>query len=83
MRTYGCPACHVIPGVREARGMIGPPLTAFSQRAYIAGQYTNRPELLVRWIVNAPMLAPETAMPNMGVTPDEARHIAAYLYTLQ
>jgi cytochrome c1 len=33
--------------------------------------------------MNAPVLAPETAMPNVGVTASEARDVAAYLYSLQ
>lgn len=78
--AYGCPACHVIPGIRGARGTVGPPLTDFARRAYIAGTYPNRPDLLVSWISNPPAMAPSTAMPNMGVSPDQARHIAAYLY---
>jgi cytochrome c len=35
---------------------------------------------MVRWIVNPPAVDSLTAMPALGVTPREARDIAAYLY---
>jgi cytochrome c1 len=38
---------------------------------------------MIRWIENPPGIDPKTAMPNMGVTPRDARDIAAYLYTLR
>ncbi len=83
IREYGCPACHTIPGIRSADGIVGPPLTEFALRAFIAGQYPNTPDNLVRWVMNAPDMAPRTAMPDMGIPEDRARHIAAYLYTLR
>ena len=82
IRAYGCPACHVIPGIPDANGMVGPPLTDWSERQYIAGALPNLPDNLVQWIMNPQEVEPETAMPNMGVTEEDARDIAAYLYTL-
>jgi len=81
--TYGCGACHVIPGVRAAAGMVGPPLTAFAGRAYIAGEAPNTARALVQWIMNPQSIEPGTAMPALGVTEAHARDIAAYLYTLR
>lgn len=83
IRQYGCPACHTIPGIGAADGIVGPPLDAFALRAFIAGQHPNTPDNLVRWIMDAPEMAPDTAMPDMGISENEARHIAAYLYTLR
>lgn len=80
---YGCGACHVIPGIHAARGLVGPPLYFWSRRTIIAGELPNTPENLERWIENPPAIEPGTAMPNLGVTPPEARDIAAYLDTLQ
>jgi|SRR5690606_29713722 len=80
-REYGCGSCHVVPGVRGARGLVGPPLTDFKHRGYIAGALPNTPENLVRWIQVPQAIEPGTAMPNTGVTPADARHLAAYLYT--
>jgi cytochrome c len=83
IREYGCHACHTIPGVRGATALVGPPLTHWSRRIYIAGLVQNTPQYLVAWIQNPQSIHPESAMPNMGVTAEEARHIAAYLYTLR
>lgn len=81
--TYGCGSCHVIPGVPGARGRVGPPLEGMAQRVFIAGQLTNVPENMVRWIENPQAVEPGTAMPDLGVSSGEARDIAAYLYTLK
>src|SRR5690606_21805350 len=35
---YGCAACHTIPGVRGARGIVGPSLVGFADRPFIAGR---------------------------------------------
>ncbi|MGH2353832.1 MAG: c-type cytochrome [Chloroflexota bacterium] len=82
-QTYGCGACHVIPGVPGARGAVGPPLTSFAGRTVIAGRLPNTPENLIRWIMNPQAVDPLTAMPDVGVTEADARDIAAYLYTLR
>ncbi|MGH8585448.1 MAG: c-type cytochrome [Gammaproteobacteria bacterium] len=83
IERYDCGVCHTIPGIRGARGVVGPPLDAFSRRVYIAGKFSNRKEILERWIQDPPALAPETAMPNLGVEEQEARDMAAYLYRLR
>lgn len=79
---YGCGGCHLIPGVHAARGMVGPPLLHFSQRTMIAGELPNTPANLVRWIENPKAVEPHTAMPDLGLTEDQAYDVAAYLYTL-
>jgi cytochrome c2 len=81
-RAYGCQACHVIPGVGPTGGLVGPPLAGFASRAYIAGRLPNRPGQLLLWLRDPAVVDPETAMPDMGVGEEEARHLAAYLYTL-
>ena len=83
MRKYGCQSCHTIPGVVGAVGLVGPPLTGIASRSYIAGVLPNAPENMLRWIRDPKAVDPLTAMPNTGVTPSDARHIAAYLYTLR
>jgi cytochrome c1 len=80
---YGCGACHTIPGIRGARGLVGPPLMWWSRRTFIAGELPNTPENLVNWIRNPQAIEPHTAMPALGVTDQQARDIAAYLYTLR
>lgn len=49
----------------------------------MTGVLANTPENLVAWIVNPQAVDSLTAMPRLGVTPEQARHIAAYLYTLR
>jgi cytochrome c1 len=80
---YGCAGCHDIPGVRGASGRVGPPLRQFAGRVYIGGVLANRPDDLVRWIVNPRAVSPKTAMPVTGISEAEARHVAAYLLTLR
>jgi cytochrome c1 len=63
--------------------MVGPPLLYFSRRTMIAGELPNSPDNLARWIENPPAIEPGTAMPNLGVPPDKAKDMAAYLYTLR
>jgi cytochrome c len=82
IRAYGCGACHVIPGIREARGLVGPPLYFFGQRTMIAGELPNTPDNLVRWVRNPRAIEPGTAMPDLGLSEDQAENVAAYLYTI-
>jgi cytochrome c len=82
IRRYGCGACHVIPGIRSAKGSVGPALGDFRTRTYIAGVTPNSPESLVRWIRDPPGIDPLTAMPNLNVSERDARDIANYLYAL-
>lgn len=82
IESYGCGSCHTIPGIDSAEGTVGPPLSFWADRAYIAGNLPNNPDNLVRWIQNPQEVEPGTAMPVLGVTEAEARDIAAYLYTL-
>lgn len=83
MRDYGCHTCHVIPGVPGADSLVGPPLTAWAERQYIAGNLPNTPNELVAWLQNPQAIEPNTAMPNLGATAQEARDMSAYLYTLR
>lgn len=79
----GCGSCHVIPGIYTARGLVGPPLYFFSRRTMIAGELPNTPDNLVRWLLDPKAVEPGTAMPQLGLTQQQAQDIAAYLYTLR
>ena len=81
--SYGCGSCHTIPGIYQARGMVGPPLYFWSRRTMIAGELPNTPGNLVRWLKNPPAVEPGTAMPDLGLSDQQARDISAYLYTIQ
>lgn len=82
IRNYGCASCHSVPGVPGADALVGPPLTGFAERAYVAGVLPNTPDNLVRWIRHPREVDSLTAMPDVGVGERDARDIAAYLYTL-
>ncbi|MBV8902412.1 MAG: cytochrome c oxidase assembly protein [Acidobacteriia bacterium] len=78
---YGCGSCHAIAGVSGATGLVGPSLTGIGNRMYVAGVLRNTPENIVRWIRNPKQVDEKTAMPALGVTPQDAIDIAAYLYS--
>jgi cytochrome c2 len=83
VRQYGCGSCHTIPGVSGANGLVGPPLAGIASRSYIGGVLPNAPDNMLRWLQDPRAVDSLTAMPNVGVTPSDARHLAAYLYTLR
>ena len=83
LAQYQCGSCHSIPGVASAGGRVASSLKGFGARSYIAGRLANRQQTLVRWIQNPKALVPDTAMPSMAVTPDDARDMAAYLLELK
>ena len=83
MQYYGCGACHTIPGVDGADALVGPELTHFASRVYVAGVLPNSPDNVVRWIRNPKQVDGLTAMPNLNVSEADARDIAGYLYTLK
>lgn len=82
IRRHGCVACHTVPGVSGPVTNVGPPLENMARRAYIAGVVPNLPSEMIRWLRDPPAVDPCTAMPDMGLSDEEARNIAAYLYTL-
>lgn len=80
--SYGCGSCHSIPGITGATGTVGPPLAGVASRSFIGGVLTNEPDNMMRWLHDPPAVDSNTAMPNVGLTPHDARDVAAYLYTL-
>jgi cytochrome c1 len=82
IRQYGCGSCHTVPGVEGADGLVGPPLSDFGARSYIAGELPNTGDNLQRWIRDPREVEPGTAMPDLDVSEVDAEDIAAYLFTL-
>lgn len=82
IERVGCGACHMIPGIPEADGTVGPPLNRWARRSFIAGEVPNSVDNLIRWVMDPHQIEPGTAMPNLDVTEQQARDVAAYLYTL-
>lgn len=78
---YGCGACHTIDGIATANGVVGPPLVDYEERLYVAGELPNNANNLIQWIRDPKSINPDTAMPNLGVSREEAIAIVAYFYT--
>jgi mono/diheme cytochrome c family protein len=79
----GCASCHAIPGIRWPEGRLGPSLHGFARSNLIAGKLPNKPDILADYVRRAPDVLPGTTMPAMPITEEEARHVVAYLYTLE
>jgi cytochrome c2 len=77
----GCGGCHTLEGVAQAHGLVGPPLDGIAVRAIIAGKLANNPSNLERWISSPQSVVPGNAMPDMPMSDQETRDIAAFLYT--
>lgn len=82
IERFGCGSCHVIPGIRGADGLVGPPLIDWSRRGFIAGELPNNGPNLIHWIMDPRQVEPGTAMPDLGVSQSQARDIAAYLFSI-
>lgn len=81
--NFKCGSCHTIPGIPGAQGVFGPPLTMMARRSYIAGNFPNSPDNLERWVMAPTAMKPKTAMPDLGLTRQQARNVTAYLETLR
>lgn len=80
-----CGGCHVIPNIPGASGTVGPSLAGVADRKQIAGDAVpnNSVEDLAAWVQDPQKLKQGTAMPNLGLSAEEARNVAEYLYTLK
>jgi len=83
VEQYGCTTCHIIPGIEGPKGAIGPSLEHVATRPVIAEKIPNSPPNMIQYILNPQASNPQNIMPNLGVKPEEARDMAAYLYTLK
>ena len=78
-----CGYCHTIPDVPNSNGQVGPTLAHFASRRFVAGLLANEPAELVHWLRAPQAVLKGNAMPNMGLSEQDARDVAAYLYTLK
>lgn len=77
-----CVGCHTIRGV--SGGILGPDLTHFGSRKRLAaGMFPSTPETLTAWLKDPPAVKPGAKMPNLGLTDEQARALAAYLLSLK
>jgi cytochrome c1 len=78
-----CAACHQVPGVAVATGRVGPSLAHIRDQQMIAGYFSNNPGALTQWIEHPQQLLPGNAMPEMGLSHEQALTIVDYLYTME
>jgi mono/diheme cytochrome c family protein len=76
---YACQSCHQIPGIVGGAVRVGPALDDYASHEYIAGYLPNTPANLARWLRATHDVKPQSAMPDLGVSPQDAGDIAAYL----
>src|SRR5712691_10760394 len=77
-----CVGCHTISGV--SAGHIGPDLTHFGSRTTFAGSLmTSTPDNVTKWIENPEHMKPGALMPNLGMTGEQSKALAAYLLSLK
>jgi mono/diheme cytochrome c family protein len=79
----GCGACHEIPGIQNAVGLVGPPLDTIGERTIIAGLLANTPDNMALWLQAPQRIKPGDAMPDIGLGTADAQDIAAFLGTLR
>lgn len=82
--SYGCTACHDIPGAAHGEGptaVMGPSLAGWATHTTIAGVLENNPDQLRLWLRAPQAIKPGDAMPDLNVSDSDARDISAYLFT--
>jgi len=50
---------------------------------FLGGHLTNTPGNMMKWIQHPQAIDPKNAMPELGVTDQDVKDIAAFLYTLR
>jgi cytochrome c2 len=78
-----CGACHEIPSIPGAEGVVGPSLRHVGSESFIGAGLPNTRENLVRWLRDPERLDPNTPMPTLAIDEGQASDMAAYLYTLR
>ena len=77
-----CVGCHTIRGV--SAGVLGPDLTHFGSRTMLAaGMWPNTAPNVAAWVKNPQGLKPGAKMPNVPLTDEQAKDLAAYLTALK
>ncbi len=84
--TSPCISCHLINGVTNNANakLIGPNLTHFGARQWIAGGVVNNtPENLAAWIKDPQAVKPGSDMPKLNLSQSQIDELVAYLESLQ
>lgn len=83
LTQYGCISCHRIPTVEGAKGKIGPALDHIGSHPMLSNKFPNDLATLTRWLQNPQSMDPDSSMPDLDVTPADARDISAFLLSLK
>jgi cytochrome c len=81
--AYDCGSCHYIPGIEGADGREAPGLQIWPNRSFVAGAAPNHPENVIAFLMEPQSIQPGSAMPDLGISEEEARDITAYLFTIR
>lgn len=73
IQTLGCAGCHTVAG--QAANQHGPELSGLGSKV--------KPEWLYSWLKNPKAYHPETRMPSLRLTDEEAANISAYLLSFR
>jgi cytochrome c oxidase subunit II len=77
-----CVTCHTVRGV--SAGHRAPDLSHFASRTTFAGgTLTNTPANLTEWLLHPAALKPGAQMPDLGLPPEQASQLVAYLESLR
>jgi|SRR5450755_923946 cytochrome c len=77
-----CGSCHVIPGVPRAEGKSAPSLAGWSGRRTFLNNVPNTPAELEKWLDKPSHRKPGTNMPDIALSPQDARDMTAYLFSI-
>src|SRR4051812_7436083 len=70
---YACNQCHQTAAKGGSQAIAGPALKGIRSQVYIAGVMVNDPTNMELWIRHPQSVNPLTAMPELGVTEQDAR----------
>ncbi len=82
LAQHSCVSCHVIPGVPKGDGKSAQSLAHWSWHRKFLNTFPNTPENLERWLENPSHRKPGTTMPDLNVSPQDSRDMAAYLFSI-
>ena len=78
----GCAGCHTLNDLPGATGVAGPNLTNVVLRPTLAGEtIPMTADTLTRFLLEPSAVKPGSPMPSVGLTEQEARDVAAFLYS--
>ena len=82
-KSKGCIGCHMVPGIPEAKGTIGPDLEGLASRGQVAGVLELNVTNLTKWIQDPPAVKPGTVMPALGLSDADVKVLVVWLLTLK